>query len=179
MAAANVAWCPTLSVRGAGDFKRRLEPEELRKPKFQRAIPPEHLSRWSARGKVEPMSDANLVAFLEERGEILARAAELGVTLISGSDCSTGNALIGPSIHWEMEFLVRGGMAPIDALRTATLSPAKLYGLTDRGVIRKGAWADLVILRDNPLEDITNTQSIDMVVRAGVVYTPEQLLGNR
>ena len=32
MAAANVAWCPTLSVRGAGDFKRRLEPEELRKP---------------------------------------------------------------------------------------------------------------------------------------------------
>ena len=125
------------------------------------------------------MSDASLSEFLEERGRILARASRLGVTLIAGSDCSTGNALIGPSTHWEMEFLVRGGMSPIDALRTATLSPAKLYGLTDRGVIRNGAWADLVILRDNPLEDITNNQSIDMVVRAGMVYTPELLLGNR
>ena len=58
---------------------------------------------------------------------------------------------LGP--HWEIWGFVQGGMSPLEALRVATLSPAKTLGLdNDLGSIEPGKLADFVILEKDPHE---------------------------
>jgi hypothetical protein len=171
-----VAFCPTLSVRGLGDFKQRLAKEELDEVFFQRAVDPLALRLWKGRLKIDFSSEENLRALLLERAQTLARAARKGLRVIVGSDCSLGNALIGPSTHWEIEALVMGGLSPREALFAATRSPAEYLGLRDVGAVRQGFAADLVVLRSNPLEQIRNTRSVVAVLQAGRWHAVEDLL---
>jgi len=63
---------------------------------------------------------------------------------------------------------VRGGMSPLNALRAATYEPAVYFGMLDSaGTIAPGKVADLVLLDDNPLDDIRNTRSINTVLANG------------
>ncbi|MBI2839538.1 MAG: PD40 domain-containing protein [Acidobacteria bacterium] len=81
---------------------------------------------------------------------------------------------LGP--HWEIWAFVQGGMTPLQALRVATLAPAQALGLDrDLGSIEPGKLADFVVLERNPLEKIENTDSVEMVVKNGVGYRPEDL----
>ena len=71
----------------------------------------------------------------------------------------------------ELEFLVRAGLSPIEALAAATVRPAEFFSLQDRmGTIDVGKVADLVLLGGNPLEDIANTKSVSLVISKGIVY---------
>jgi imidazolonepropionase-like amidohydrolase len=64
--------------------------------------------------------------------------------------------------------LVQPGLAPGEALKTATYNSAKFLGMLDRlGTVEKGKLADLVLLDANALEDIHNTQKIRAVVING------------
>ncbi|CAO3670387.1 unnamed protein product [Umbelopsis ramanniana] len=73
----------------------------------------------------------------------------------------------GMSLHHELELLVAAGMSNVDVLRSATILPAKYFGLSDRGIIQPGKRADLVLIESNPLEDIRATQNIRRVWCAG------------
>ena len=88
---------------------------------------------------------------------------EAGVPILAGSDFHPTLAFTFPGfgLHEELELLVRAGLSPAEALRTATLNPARYLGTTDSlGTIGPGKAADLVLLDRNPLEDIRNTRSI-------------------
>ena len=67
-------------------------------------------------------------------------------------------------------------MAPFDALRSATLEPARYFGMLDSlGTIAPGKLADLLLLDANPLQDIRNTRRISAVVANGKLYAgPER-----
>ena len=73
----------------------------------------------------------------------------------------------GPALHEEMEMLVDLGMTELEVLQSATVLPAKCFGLGDQGVIEEGMKANLVLLERNPLEDIKATKSVEMVWYAG------------
>lgn len=88
---------------------------------------------------------------------------EGGATILAGTDVSPA----GFALHWELEQLVRAGLTPYDALVAATRGPAEFLAW-NQGVIQPGRRADLVLLRANPLEDITNTQAIEGVMVRGV-----------
>jgi len=79
--------------------------------------------------------------------------------------------MLGLDMHWELELFVQGGFSPLDALQVATLNGAIYHGLDESvGSIESGKLADLIVLTDNPLEDIRNTRSIRYVVKDGVVF---------
>jgi imidazolonepropionase-like amidohydrolase len=94
-----------------------------------------------------------------------------GVQLLAGTD--TGNPFCFPgfSLHEELALLVIAGLTPVEALRSATLNPARFLGLEKMlGTIEQGKVADLVLLDANPLEDVRNTQRINAVVSSGRLF---------
>jgi len=94
-----------------------------------------------------------------------------------GTVCLGGHGqLQGLGPHWEMWAFVQGGMSPLQAIRVATINPAKTLGLDqDLGSIEAGKLADFVVLEKNPLEKIENTDSVQLVVKNGRAYTPQEL----
>jgi amidohydrolase family protein len=100
--------------------------------------------------------------------DIVAALHRAGVGILAGTD-GPGNCLVpGASLHEELENLVRAGLSPLEALRAATLEPARFMGLTDSlGTIKRGNVADLVLLEANPLHDIRNTRLVAGVIADG------------
>ena len=98
----------------------------------------------------------------------LKRAHEHGVALVTGSDA--GNLLVihGPTVQHELQLWVQAGIPPAVALQAATSNAARLLGAGNRiGSIRVGNDADLLVVDGNPLEDITASERISMVVFKG------------
>jgi len=95
-----------------------------------------------------------------------------GVDILAGSDVSEplpilGGLAHGASLHNELQLLVKAGLTPIEALRAATSTPARRFGLTDRGRIVPGARADLLLVDGDPTTNISDTLSIRAVWRQG------------
>ncbi len=79
--------------------------------------------------------------------------------------------LPGLGEHWELWLLQSGGMSNLEALRCATLFGAEAIGLgRDLGSLEPGKLADLIVLDQNPLEDIRNTLAIRHVMKNGRLY---------
>ncbi|KAI1107312.1 putative hydrolase [Jackrogersella minutella] len=109
-----------------------------------------------------------------------------GVPIVAGTDANNSGIFTivpGPSLHHELELLVRAGLTPVEALRAATSLAARHFNLPDRGRIAPGLRADLVLVEGKPDEDITATQKISKVWSNGeetTISTMEQrsILGN-
>ena len=95
---------------------------------------------------------------------------DAGVEVMAGTDAFDAFVLAGPSLHQELELLVRAGFTPLAALQAATVVPARFLGRArTHGTIERGRQADLVLLGANPLEDIRNTRRINAVITGGAV----------
>jgi len=93
-----------------------------------------------------------------------------GIGLLAGTDLGTTGIVSGASLHDELALLVDAGYTPAEALRFATLNPARFLGLSDSlGTVEAGKIADLVLLERDPLADIRNTRRIAVVIQAGTV----------
>ena len=92
-------------------------------------------------------------AFMQKVAGVLHRT---GVPLVLGTD-AMGYPLLTPgsSLHHELELLVGSGLAPYDALRTATVAPAAFLGqIHEFGTVTPGTRADLLLIDGNPLDDV-------------------------
>lgn len=89
--------------------------------------------------------------------------------------------LQGLGAHWELWSLQQGGMSNHEALQAATINGADYIGMsTDIGSLKEGKLADLLILDENPLENIRNSESIRYVMINGRLYDTETMneIGN-
>jgi hypothetical protein len=103
-------------------------------------------------------------------------ASEAGVMLLAATDTGVPLQVPGVSMHVQLGRLVEAGITPLEALRTATLYPARVLDLADSlGSIKAGMLADLILIDANPLEEITNTQRIHAVVADGRLYRRAEL----
>lgn len=112
------------------------------------------------------------IAFRKRRYDMTTRqmliAHRLGVLFLAGTDVSAAYTYPGFSLHDELALFVEAGFTPLEALRTATVNPARFFGTTDSmGSIEVSKTADLVVLDANPLEDISNTKRISAVIVGG------------
>ncbi len=90
-----------------------------------------------------------------------------GVPVVAGTD----GAVPGFSVLRAIELSVQAGLTPIEAIRTATIGPAKAMKVEkDVGTIEVGKRADLVIFDANPVADIANLRRIRWVVAQGRLY---------
>ena len=120
---------------------------------------------------IPPNADSVGRAMLERRLRQVAAMQGAGVHILTGTDAPLRNSPPGFGLHEELTLLVRGGMSPFEALRSATLEPARYFGMLDSlGTIASGKLADLVLLDANPLQDIRNTRRISAVVANGRLY---------
>jgi len=108
---------------------------------------------------------------------LTGRAHAAAVPIGAGTDTPIGLSPPGYSLHMELDFLVRAGLSPIEALAAATVRPAEYFSLQDRmGSIDVGKVADMVLLDANPLDDIANTKKISDVISKGVVHGIDELV---
>ena len=96
---------------------------------------------------------------------------ESGVPLLAGTDAPNPGTAHGVSMHRELELLVRAGLSPQAALAAATAVPARVFSLTDRGRIAPGLRADLILVKGDPLKDVTSLRNIVSIWKGGVPVT--------
>jgi len=119
------------------------------------ATMPEHLLR-----RMETFNDVHTAA--------VRRAYELGVTIAMGTDAGTPGNHHGLNAH-ECVFMVEQcGMSPAASIRAATVDAARLLRHEGRlGTLTPGAFADVIALNANPLDDITELTRVAMVIANG------------
>jgi imidazolonepropionase-like amidohydrolase len=113
---------------------------------------------------------------IELRRQIILELHRAGAgLLLLGSDSPQRFNVPGFALHRELEYLVAAGLSPFDALRTGTVNPAVFFAAeVDAGTIEVGKIADLVLLDQNPFEDIKNIRRVHgTMLRGRWVNRPE------
>ncbi|MEP6821986.1 MAG: amidohydrolase family protein [Chthoniobacterales bacterium] len=142
------------------------------RPKFRedfrwQLLPSDEQERWT---RILEQTEENNQARQrwEVARKIVAALHSAGVPILAGTDAPMPLVYPGDALHDELGLLVECGLSPAEALRAATLGPAEFLGIADTsGSIAVGKRADLILLDDNPLRDISNTRKIRAVVLSG------------
>ncbi|HEU0369881.1 MAG TPA: amidohydrolase family protein [Candidatus Acidoferrum sp.] len=115
--------------------------------------------------------------FITKELELVGMMRAKGVDFLAGTDTPAGVYVFpGFSLHEELQRFVAAGFTPLQALQTATVNPARFFGEEAHfGAVEAGKAADLVLLRANPLDNISNTQQIAGVVLNGRYFSRGEL----
>ncbi len=133
-------------------------------------LPAELRESWREQAANRSQQPPGDTTFAEWSLFLTERMHEAGVPIGAGTDTPINLSVPGYSLHSELDMLVRAGLTPLEAIEAATLEPAKFFDLQDRmGSIEVGKVADLVMLGANPLESISATKAIELVVSQGRV----------
>lgn len=180
MLAQQVNWSPTMATswRAFSPLRERFAAEELRLFSLPSLnyIPP--YFRENAKGyftgtaNLSPKLQASIQSGYTKLKDFIFLFAKAGGKLQTGSDPNAGIPAV--TVHQEMALFVEAGLTRMQALQAATKNPAERMGRAkDFGVVVPGAFADLVVLDANPLDDITATQRIHLVFQEGKAVKPE------
>ncbi|WP_153030706.1 amidohydrolase family protein [Amycolatopsis sp. YIM 10] len=113
--------------------------------------------------------------FFEAELEMTGELHRAGVPVLAGTDSNNAFCFPGFSLHDELALLVRAGLPPMRALQSATRDAARFLGRqSTSGTVEPGKVADLVVLDEDPLADITNTSRIHAVVHRGRYLGPDE-----
>ena len=98
----------------------------------------------------------------------LKKVYDAGVPVVMGTDTGPAYRFQGYFEHLELEYMVKAGLTPMQAIVSATSTPARLLKASDQfGSLTAGKWADFVVLGANPLDNIANTRKVESVWIAG------------
>jgi hypothetical protein len=172
----NSTWqVPTLAWTQANS---NIDDPELESDPRLKYVPASVRSQWEP-AKLRKNTSPELVVLKAEAArvvELVKTMHDARVPFMAGSDGPDPYVFPGFSLHDELEWLVKSGFTPFQALQSATFNPAVFLGRLDtRGLVEPKHEADLVLLDENPLDDIRNTRKIFGVVANGKYYSRKDL----
>ncbi len=169
--AKNVWVVPTQSL-----FERWYAPttadEMLSQPEMK-YMPKATLDNWRERkvratGAESGFDEERWNTFIEIRRQLIKAIQDHGKGLLLGSDAPQIFNVPGFSIHHEMEGMIRAGLTPLEILQSGTINVAEYLDMQDVfGEIKPGLQADAVLLKNNPLGNISALKDIDAVLLGG------------
>jgi imidazolonepropionase-like amidohydrolase len=128
---------------------------------------------YEGRVKRVEQDDAEAIAYRHELFEktvtTLPLLQKAGVKILAGTDAGYLNSYAYPGIglHTELELLVKYGLTPLQALQASVINSPEFLGKKEYGSIASGKKADILLLDENPLKNISATQKIFTVITAG------------
>lgn len=128
-----------------------------RLPDFMRAI---GFTEWQIAHALT-VGDAHL--------ESIRTAIRCGVTLVNSTDYPPGGSVGGTSVVVnEMHLMVTAGLSPLEALQASTINGARLCRIGDvAGSVSVGKSADLIVVRDDPTNDVSALEAMQMIMARG------------
>jgi Tol biopolymer transport system component/imidazolonepropionase-like amidohydrolase len=167
----NVAYTPTLVVTFGGMAAETYfyqESNVWEHPILSKFVPPDVLQPRSVRRLKAPDEDYHFT----DSAATAKLLADEGVLVSIGAHGQRE----GLGSHWELWGFAMGGMSPVEALRTATITPARALGYSnDLGTLEAGKLADLVVIDANVLDDIFASDKVSMVMLNGRLYDAASL----
>ena len=127
-------------------------------------------SDWMRRNSFEDWTICKAVSSADDHLTSIRNAIGAGIPIVNGTDIPPGDVDDGiPVAIREMEHCMSAGLDSLQAIQTATINAAALIGQPNLGVIRSGAKADLIAMRENPLEDVRHLANLSLIVAAGKI----------
>lgn len=145
-----------------------LDPKDIHLP----ADPVTGRRPQPAAGPVDAMPPGRAEAGLK----IEERYRKAGAHYLAGSGSDAFGTMPGISLHTELKLLTRIGLTPRQALAAATSNVGEMFGWNDMGQVKAGYHADLVVLDENPVQEIGNLKKIRLVILNGKVLDRDRFL---
>jgi len=169
----DVSYCPTLT-REVAVFTYSETPSFFSDPFFLKEADPVEIARMSDPKHQEAVRSDPSAQWYKQHFPIamhnLKALSDAGINIAMGTDGGGGPGRFqGYFEHLELEYEVKAGLTPMQALVSATSGAAKALNISkNAGTLEKGKWADFVVLTANPLDDIRNTRKIESVWIGGL-----------
>jgi len=168
-----MAVCPTVVVFRSGS---RLNDIEAGKYPMLEYISPMIRGIWNSIWDPSQQDAETVGKVWPHMQAFVGELYKAGVTLMVGTDLLFPGIIPGYSVHEEMALWQETGIPPLDVLRSATVVPARFFGLHERlGTVAEGKAASLVLVKANPLEDIKNARQIEGVFLRGRYFSRDDL----
>ena len=126
------------------------------------------MENWPIRQMIASNMGGNAVAKKQLVLYNFSRLHEAGVPVMMGTDAGNPTMFPGYSAHKELEFMADAGMSAAEILQSATIIPARFLNVDETmGSIAVGKVASLIMLDENPLDDVSHTQTLSRVMLEG------------
>ncbi|MCZ6915255.1 MAG: amidohydrolase family protein [Gemmatimonadetes bacterium] len=166
----DICYSPTLT-REVSTFVYEDVPDFFEDPFFLREVDPAVLEALKDPDRQRSVRESRGAQQYKQALQIalanLRPLADGGVRIAMGTDAGPPARFQGYFEHMELALMAEAGLTPMEIIKSATGDAAACLGLGDVGTLEARKWADFVVLRENPLENIENTRSIESVWIAG------------
>lgn len=147
-----------------------IAPEDLKTmvAKGTYYVPTLYVGEYVAEGRAKAGAKV-WVDMVKIHADVFRAALQAGVKIAFGTDAGGFDWKINPAE--EFPLMVKYGMTPIQAIRSATTVASELLGMQSQiGTVEAGKYADIVAVQGDPLQDVTVLKNVNFVMKGGEVY---------